>query len=134
MENKIKFRGQKIYSDEWVYGNLVVDCIGDMHIIPFIDVVEVGRHLIIDSDEHVFFKQETIGQYTGKKDMYNVNIYEGDILEVTDEMNTFNEECIVKWFEDGAYWNTTNLEEGLGDLKLNYYIRVIGNIHEIKKI
>lgn len=89
---EIKFRGKAVMStdkldvlgiehkDGWVYGNLTMK-----ENEPFIvgDIVEVTDEYIV----HEFWVQvitETVGQYTGFKDDWDVDIYEYDIVKDPD--------------------------------------------------
>lgn len=73
---KIKFRGKRVDNDEWIYGSLISD--------EFI----VGQMIDFDNDyfETEFWyrvKQETIGQFTGRIDIANKEIYEGHTIHGT---------------------------------------------------
>ena len=126
---EIKFRGKRIWTDEWIYGNLVIDKHGRNHIVPFAYFDEDGHHLSYDDDTDtpVFIMQESVGQFTGLHDKNGREIYEGDIVTYGKDLpNTvvYKDCCFGVYLEANKHmlrlqvFNDTNKYE------------VIGNIHE----
>lgn len=76
MKREIKFRGKKIDNNEWVYGGYFSSC-EEEGLIHYIFCSINGAEPVI---------LETIGQFTGIKNVSQEEIWEGDILEFPFEM------------------------------------------------
>lgn len=131
MNREIKFRGKRTDTGGWVYGSLIQDSY-------MCEIRTMGNDEELPGYNDV--NPETVGQYTGLKDRNGKEIYEGDILLLSDK-NTYQELVVVEqgpygWvfynpktvlrFKDGSY--TYRAVEnyrrlfGIGE--------VIGNIHD----
>lgn len=129
---EIKFRGKAEDTKEWVYGDLFhdKDCFGH---IQYSWIYEY------DNNHGRQFQREidgrTIGQFTGLKDKNDVEIYEGDILE----MENFNPKNMEVKFIEGAF--CLNTKDNLYSTDIHYIhhaghpqSKVIGNIHDNPKL
>ena len=147
MNREIKFRGRVKHSNEWKYGSLLTYADGECNIIT-----ETGHRIDtwnVDPD--------TVGQYTGLKDVNKKEIYEDDNVEACFKYDDIgpngglipDQDCIihgiVAWEDCGLCIKLTDCEYPLkadfnsGDLEYMPFsafespqddIEVIGNIHE----
>jgi len=70
---EIKFRGQRIDNNEWIYGYYLFLPIYPIHYIL------TGERTLWEDFQKYDVKPETIGQLTGLKDRHKEDIYEHDI-------------------------------------------------------
>lgn len=139
----IKFRGKRVNRNgEWAYGDLrqLEDrCL----ILPTCaDAYKAG----IDAD---LVQEETIGQFTGLKDINDKEIYEGDVVDWNFTYQSLGENFgvefrdtivrgIVKWHQGGFILEVVNNDfenagfYGISALNTDTEsdVEIIGNIHD----
>jgi len=131
---EVKFRG-KTLKGEWVYGYYVFDYSKNEH---FIFTNELGAYNAGFKPRredyslgYELIDPATVGQYTGLKDKYRCEIYEGDILETFDQ-GQIRQLWYVR-FEQGCFIaaldNLPNYIQPF--VRVDFaQVEVIGNIHD----
>lgn len=116
---EIKFRGKDIETKEWIYGYYV--CI-------------LGQHKIINSSGQEYFVDgDTVGQYTGDRDLSKKEIYQGDIVRYCNEDGIVTARVIWKEADDegleiaGFYYEPIGIEDYPEDYDDAIY-EVIGDV------
>ena len=115
---EVKFRGLDVANGEWIYGSLV-------KVYENYHILEEGE---TQAHEYNMVEEDSIGEYTGLKDMNGKDVYEGDVLE----------------FEKGEFiyldYDTKNKKlviinlTGTKDNIFTNFAKIIGNFYENKEL
>ena len=118
---QIKFRAQDIASNKWLYGDL-------RHHKDDVCIFEQGG----TKGEQV--KRDTVGQFTGLRDINGKEIYEGDIRDVSyaDEDSYLEVRFVRGVF--AFLWNGDLDDEFPCNAPTHEWAKVIGNIYDDPKL
>ena len=123
MDREIKFRGKEFPNNNWIFAS-AYDQENEIFIIDFANVAVIG---------------ETVGQFTGLKDIDGNEIFEGDIIQNVDS----DDEEIYSIVMIGDCWcglisggspDSDEDAQPLGWLLDNAAFKVIGNIHDTPEL
>ena len=130
MKRKIKFRGMT-EDGEWVYGYLSFIYVNGRNSEGFI-YDKLSRIYCQEEAKSYDVYTYSVGQYTGLKDISDVEIYEADIIKRIDSDTKF-----IVVFDRGKFCtqDSENLHYNLGLLdSISNYSDIIGNIHQNKEL
>ena len=134
---EILFRGKQKGNGEWAYGyyHSLTDTLANR-----------VEHCILQEHRHTstVVDPETIGQFTGLTDKNGKEIFEGDIVKLTDKNNNYEWTAVVEFGNPNSYYSwgwqlkpiTKNVEYNLDILcwvdidDFGIYCEVIGNIYD----
>ena len=111
---ELKFRGVDLKTGKMVYGGGID--------------TDRDTPVIISQGDRYFVDEKTIGQYTGLKDRYCSDIYNGDVIEL------WGSKLEVKWIFDGWFAECYSPEFCQSGQGWEGECEVIGNIHENPKL
>lgn len=124
---EIKLRAWDIEANDWAYGTL------NIKRFRFDIKCDIYGQLVEGYGIDGLIKEETMSEYTGYKDINDVEIYEGDIVETTRALNhivgvvTMIKGC---WYIQDGKDSYYRLIPRFGTAKN----KVIGNIYENKEL
>lgn len=125
---EIKFRGKSLANGEWIFGSLYNDG-GEDYILPNLPASATVYELYqVDLN--------TIGQYTGLKDINGKEIYEGDVVR-----SSFGNMHYVVYDNTHACFSAVRIKDGTKSMCsiseywiLHFNKNIVGNIYDNKEL
>lgn len=139
---EILFRGKRIDNGEWIQGSFVIHG-DDYYIAPDINAYTSiggrgkGKYMLFGRYYQVV--PETVGQYTGMTDKNGKKIFEGDVLNVHDQIPMFDgydtDEIVyngkVMYIKNQGMYVCEGNNDGNALCALNLgKCEIIGNVHD----
>lgn len=120
---EILFRGKRIDSGEWVYGNY-----------GFNDTFTEEKHYIFQNKAWEYpVAPNSIGEFTGLLDRNGKRIFEGDIVRNADGYLFSAQYNFCVKYNEGRFWGDADGFVDVCGAELRY-CEVIGNIHDNKSL
>lgn len=135
---QIKFRGKDLNTGEWAYG--------DLHSLCDKPHIHTEESAFPYAGKRSFVNPNTIGQFTGMHDDDGTEIWEGDIVRMTEKPYnleyigkvTYNAElgCYRLAVDEGNrsirldFIKSDIVNDGKASVPVKYFYKVIGNVHD----
>lgn len=138
---KHQYRGQRVDTKEWVYGKIIKVIETEQYFIlplesniydgentPNLIKKNNGMFIIVEAVEVI---PETVGEFTGRKDINGIGAYEGDICE-TIERDVAME---IRWDEElSAFKFYDNVHKLWFDLDCLEVVEITDSIHDNQEL
>lgn len=127
MNRVIKFRGKRVDNGEWVYGDLIQSFCDDKAYIDSNNCFDI-KHILVNPPIEV--DKETVGQFTGKTDDGEDDLYDGDIISFDYELESYI--GVIKWFAETYEFVVTpnGWSISLSLYEIDDAVTKLGNIHD----